>query len=173
MQKQYRTISLITFSVLALFSLLALFRLNFSFDFEQFFPKGDKDLAFFKEFIEDFETDDNFLLIAIENKEGVFEEKFLNDFHDFTLKTRDLPHVILSQSLTKVEYPIKTPFAITTIPAIHRDDPSKYERDKKRILEDERFVSNLISEDATAMVVFIKTIESIQLDPAGRTNGRT
>ena len=166
MQKRYRNISLATFSVLTILSLVALLRLNFTFDFEQFFPKGDPDLEFFKQFVEDFETDDNFLLIAIEKKEGVFEQEFLNDFHDFTLKSRDLPNVTSAQSLTQFEYPIKTPFAITTIPAIHRDDPSRYDRDKERILQDDRFVGNLISEDATAFVVLLKTVESIQLDMA-------
>ena len=166
MQKRYRNISLATFSILAILSLVALFRLNFTFDFEQFFPKGDPDLEFFKQFVEDFETDDNFLLIAIENKEGVFEQEFLDNFHDFTLQSRNLPHVISSQSMTQVAYPIKTPFAITTIPAIHRDDPTRYERDKERIMQDERWVGNLISEDATALVVLLKTVESIQLDAA-------
>ena len=166
MQKRYRNISIATFSILAILSFVALFRLNFTFDFEQFFPKGDKDLEFFKQFVEDFETDDNFLLVAIEKKDGVFEQQFLKDFHDFTLKARELPNVISSQSMTQVEYPIKTPFAITTIPAIHRDEPSRYDRDRKRILQDERFVGNLISEDATALVVLLKTVESIQLDQA-------
>lgn len=166
MQKRYRNLSFATFSVITILSLVALFRLNFTFDFEQFFPKGDPDLEFFKQFVEDFETDDNFLLVAIEKESGVFEQNFLNNFHDFALKTRSLPNVISSQSLTQVEYPIKTPFAITTIPAIHRDDPARYDRDKERILADERFVGNLISEDATAFVVLLKTVESIQLDAA-------
>lgn len=138
--------------------------MKFTFDFEQFFPKGDPDLEFFKDFIADFEADDNFLIVAVEREAGVFEQDFLNDFHDLTVKLKSVPYVIESQSLTKFEYPIKTPFGLTTIPAIHRDQPEKYADDKKKILEDERFVYNLISEDATALSVFLKTEPEVLLE---------
>lgn len=161
-----RIVVLGVFLVLALVSAFYIPQLKFSFDFEQFFPQGDEDLAFFKEFIEEFETDDNFLLVAIRREEGVFDSVFLNQFHDFSLAVRQLPYVEKSQSLTQIAYPVKTPFAITTIPAIHLQQPDRYDNDRKKILADERFVYNLISEDATALVVFIKTVESIQLDQA-------
>ncbi|MCH2084661.1 MAG: MMPL family transporter [Saprospiraceae bacterium] len=161
-----RILSIVVFLILAIGSTFAIFDLKFSFDFEQFFPEGDEDLAYFRDFIEEFETDDNFMLIAVRREEGVFEQKFLKQFHDFTLKTRTLPHVVESQSLTKFSYPIRTPFAITTVPAIHIDNPSRYDTDKIRLLNDERFVHNLISEDGKTLVVFLKTINSIQLDQA-------
>ncbi len=156
----------IFFLLLSAVSAGLIFNLKFSFDFEQFFPKGDKELDFYREFIKEFETDDNILLVAIERKEGVFEQQFLTDFHDFSLKTRDLPHVTECQSLTKVRYPIKTLFAVTTIPAIHIDDPSQYESDKQKILQDERFVNNLIAADGSALIVAMKTEEGIQLEQA-------
>ena len=161
-----RILSIVVFLILAIGSVFAVFDLKFSFDFEQFFPEGDEDLAYFREFIEEFEADDNFMLIAVRREGGVFEQQFLEQFHDFTLKTRELPYVVESQSLTKFSYPIRTPFAITTVPAIHIDDPSRYEADKKRLLNDERFVHNLISEDGKTLVIFLKTINSIQLDQA-------
>lgn len=163
---RFRILSIVVFLILAIGSTFAIFDLKFSFDFEQFFPEGDEDLAYFREFIEEFETDDNFMLIAVRREQGVFEKQFLKQFHDFTLKTRALPYVVESQSLTKFSYPIRTPFAITTVPAIHIDDPARYDVDKKRLLNDERFVHNLISEDGKTLVVFLKTINSIQLDQA-------
>lgn len=158
--------AIVLFAFLAVVSAFYLQKITFSFDFEQFFPKGDEDLDFFQDFIKEFETDDNFLLIGIRREGGAFEQSFLEKFHDFSLKCRDLPHVTEVQSLTKLGYPIKTPFAITTIPAIHIDDPSQYDRDKARILEDERFVYNLISADAKTLVVFLKIINNIQLEEA-------
>jgi len=166
MSEQTRKIIFIVFSILSVLSIYFIFQLKFSFDFEQFFPDGDPDLEYFRDFIEDFETDDNFMLIAVRREAGAFEQSFLEDFHDFTLQTRKLPYVEESQSLTKFSYPLKTPFAITSIPAIHIDDPSKYARDKEKILKDERFVHNLISQDAKSLVVAIKTIPSIQLTEA-------
>lgn len=159
-----RKLSFVIFGIISVISIYGLFHLKFSFDFEQFFPQDDPDLEFFREFIEDFETDDNFLIIAVEREEGVFEQDFLKDFHDLTLQVKRLPHAQQSQSLTKFEYPIKTPFGITTVPAIHIDKPEKYEADKARILQDERFVFNLISEDATALSIFVKTDEEMLLE---------
>jgi len=94
------------YAVLTMVSFFLLTRLQFSFDFEQFFPKGDPDWAFFKEFIEEFENDDNFLLIAVERQEGVFDSTFLSQVHDLTLKAADLPYVTSSNSLTKIQYPL-------------------------------------------------------------------
>lgn len=158
-----RPVIFLIFSLLAASSVYYIFQLKFNFTIDQFFPEGDEDLKFFQKFTEEFESDINFLLIAVERKEGVFEKSFLENFHDFTLNARNLPNIIESQSLTKLSYPIRTPFAITTVPVIDINDPGKYERNKQRILQDERFVHNLISEDATAIVVALKTIEDISL----------
>ncbi len=161
-----RAISLSIFGVLSIVSIFFLLQLQFSFSFEQFFPKGDKDLDFFKAFVEEFESDDNFFLIAIRREEGVFEQNFLKKVHDFTLKSAQLPHVLESQSLTKLGYPIKTPFAITTIPVIHIDDPSRYESDKRRLFQDQRFIHNFISENGETLVIYLKTVGGITFEQA-------
>ncbi|HRD79464.1 MAG TPA: MMPL family transporter [Saprospiraceae bacterium] len=138
-------------------------KVRFSFDFEQFFPEGDEELAFFRTFVKDFESDENFMLIAVRREDGVFEQEFLEKVHDLTLKAGHLPYVVESQSLTKWGYPIITPFIITTIPAIHRDDPDHYAEDKARILADERFVYNFITPDARTLTVALKMMDYIPL----------
>jgi predicted RND superfamily exporter protein len=161
-----RNLLLGLYGLLTLASLFLLTRLKFTFDFEQFFPQGDPEYEFFKNYIAEFETDDNFLLVAVERREGVFEQRFLEKFHDFTLKAGELPHVTSSTSLTKVRYPLKTPFGITTVPAIHVEDTSYYASDRARVLQDRRFVHNLISEDGTALAVVLKTVERSNLQQA-------
>lgn len=171
MKSKLRIISVATFIVLAAISGYYVTQLQFSFDFEQFFPEGDEDLEFFRDFVDNFEGDDNFLLVAIRREEGIFEQDFLERFHEFTLSARSLPYVEESQSLTKFSYPVRTPFAITTVPAIHINEPARYPADSVRILTDERFVHNLISEDGKTLVVFLKTAPSIQLDQARELMG--
>lgn len=158
-----RNLLLGLYGLLTVASIFLLTRLKFTFDFEQFFPQGDPDWEFFKNHIKDFESDDNFLLIAVERKQGVFDSVFLQQFHDFTLKTAALPHVTSSTALTKIQYPLKTPFGITAVPAIHLDDPAFYESDRARVLQDRRFVNNLISEDGTALTIVLKTINRSSL----------
>ena len=161
--RQYRLPVLITFAVFAALAVYGCFQLKFTFDFSQFFPRGDDDLAFFLEFVEEFEGDDNVLLVALERPEGVFDSTFLNDAHDFALRARELEYIEGVQSLTTFSYPLKTPFAITTIPAIHRNDPSRFAADSARIMQDERFVNNLINKEATALVVLLKTESLINM----------
>ena len=162
--KRYRLPVLIGFAVYAALAVWGCFRLDFTFDFQQFFPRGDEDLAFFLDFIEEFEGDDNFLLVAVENKPSVFDTAFLNDVRDFSLAARDIREVEGVQSLVTFGYPLKTPFAITTIPALHLDDPSRLAADSVRIMQDERFVGNLINERGTTLVLAMKTPTLINLN---------
>ncbi len=163
MSKRTRTILFFIFPTLSLLSIFFASQVQADFNFEQFFPDGDPDLDYFYEFIEEFETDDNFLLIAIEKRGGVFEEKFLEDFHDFSKKSKKLSFVKSAQSITLLNYPQKTPFGFTASPIIRRKSPETYEKDKKRLLEDERFVGTLISEDAKSVVVALKLIDNIEI----------
>lgn len=164
--RDIRVVIIGVFVLLAIASAFFLTRLRFTFDFEQFFPRGDEDLEIFRAFIAEFETDDNFLLVAVRREEGAFDQAFLQQFHDFSLATRKVPHVVESQAITQISYPLKTPFGFTAIPTIHIDDPSRYPAERARILKDERFVNNLISADGKTLVVLLKTINSIGLEQA-------
>ena len=126
MSRNLRILSITTFTLFGIISVFYLFRLQFSFDFEQFFPTDDPDLEYFREFTESFETDDNFMLIAAQREEGVFEQNFLQEFQRLSIEIKKLPYILESQSLTQISYPLKTPFGMTAIPTIHIDDPSKY-----------------------------------------------
>ena len=160
---KYRKAIIVFFLLWSIISGIFITRIQFSFDFEQFFPQGDEDLEFFKSFIEEFETDDNFLLLAVENEPTVFDSVFLEKFHNYCLNVRGLPFVTTVQSLTMARAPIKTPFGISTIPIIHRNEPNKYDSDKRRILDDPRFLYNLINKKGDALVAFVKTKDTLGL----------
>lgn len=149
--------------VSSIFSVYYALQIKFRFDFEQFFPQGDEDLAFFKGFIEEFETDDNFLLVGIPNKGTVFEKSFLEKIQNTTIDLRDVAGVMKSQSITNIRMPLKTPFGFTSIPLVHLDDPTSYDSDKQKILEDPRFVNALINERADALVIALKTDPEISI----------
>ena len=159
-----RNLLLGLYGLLTIASIFLLTRLKFTFDFEQFFPQGDPDWEFFKNYMKDFESDDNFLLIAVERRAGVFDSVFLQQFHDFTLKAGDLPHVTSAMSLTKMQYPLKTPFGLTAVPVIHLDAPEFYPTDRTKVLQDRRFVNNLIAADGTALTIVLKTINRSTLE---------
>lgn len=167
MTSRQRQIIYFLFLILSLLSVYFIFQIRFTFDFEQFFPQGDPDLEYFKEFREHFEADDNFLLIAFKREQGIFDQEFLNKVHKVTLDAKRLDPVTQSLSVTTSKKPIKLPFGgYSFIDVIHKDDPSKYKKDSIRLMEDERFAGNLVSEDGKTAVVFLKTIDNIQQEPA-------
>lgn len=166
---KYRRTVIGVFTVLAIISLyLAATRIRFNYDLESFFPIGDPDMEFFKDFRAQFENDDNFLLVGLTRQEGVFEQNFLTKVQDFSIKAADLPTVVSVQSLTKFQYPIRVPFlnTFTLVDAIHVDDTSRYENDRNKILSDERMVNNLIDKEAKTLVVALKTQPNITQNDA-------
>jgi len=171
-------------------------RLYFRFSFEDFFPKGDPDLEFYFKFKKNFEPDDNFLLVAIKRENGIFDASFLKKVRSFSLEARDIQFTIQdssgspwelnknievlkdgknkfrvfpileSNSITQIEYPIITPFSVSSIPAIHLDDPELLLSDKEKITKDERLINQFVSKDGKTTVVIFKNIDNIQQEVA-------
>ena len=153
-----------TFLGLAFLSVFLLGNLKFSFDFSQFFPKGDEDLIFYNDFIKDFGSDDNFLLIAIANKPTVFESSFLEKFHQFSMDSKKFSFVKESQSLTTLFYPLKTSFGYTRLPIIHLQDSTKYAADWEKLKKNELFLNTLIDEKGSSMVIALETDDELDYD---------
>ena len=152
------------FLTLVLLSIyLIVTQIKFDFDFLPFFPTGDPDLEFFQEFQTNFENDNNALLVALENKPDIFDSVFLAKVHELTLRADTLPGVTGVQSITTLEYPvIKPPFFFMKVPAIHKDDASQLDYDRKNVLKDKLLVNNLVSKDGKATVIVIKNIDRLE-----------
>ncbi|MBT8232186.1 MAG: MMPL family transporter [Saprospiraceae bacterium] len=149
--------------VISLLCLLTLPHLKFAFNFEQFFPTGDKDLEFFQEFIEEFETDDNFLLIAFVNEPSIFDTSFLKRLKTFSIACQDVSYVTSVQSLPLFGFPTMSPIGPIIKNAVHLDNPSLLKKDSIRLLNDERILYTLVNEKATATAAIIKTEDEIQI----------
>lgn len=168
MNKVLKYASFLFFGALIFTGIFSTVNAKFDFNFEDFFPKNDPDLDFFLDFIADFESDDNFFLIALENKEGIFEQDYLVKVDSLTKLLGDVSNVKGAISISTLSYPVKTPFGMTAIPAIHPNDPSRYEQDKAQLAADERFMKTLISEDFTSSIVNLKLMDSIGLDASNQ-----
>ena len=159
-----RKLLIALFALICIGSAVLLPRLVFNFNFEQFFPKGDPDLEFFQDFVKEFETDDNFLLIAVENAPSVFDTTFLRQLQKFTKACRtELPYLKRTESIVDLKYPIMTPFGPTGLPAIHFDE-EKLVQDSIRIMNDPRMVYNLINASASSTVVILTMEDNVQLE---------
>lgn len=153
----------ILFALLGVFSVAGLPSLQFNFSFEQFFPSEDEDLTFFKEFVRDFEADDNFLLIGFERKPHVFDKAFLEKVDTLAQSIRYIPHVEEVRSLTSMKFPRKTPFGPIMSDVLDFRDSSRLQRARESLPQDPRFSGRLISDSGEDIVIFIKTKDSIDL----------
>ncbi len=161
---KYKAYIIALFVVLAFISMYFVTTLKFSFSFDQFFPKGDEDLEYYRQYAKEFGTDDGYILIAVKNKPSVYDSLFLARFHDLTLAVRDVPHILKSQSLTTIKNPTKTPFGITLTPVLHYDEPNNYDQDSAIIATDTRFKYNLIDSAGTSVTIVARTIEDIGIE---------
>lgn len=159
--RSLKKIFIFVFILLGIFSVTQLDELKFSFDFSQFFPEEDPDLAFYDQFVEEFGTDDNFLLIAVKNKPDVFQKDFLRRFHAFSQESKGFKYVLEGSSLTTLSYPLKTTFGYTTLPIIHLNDSLQYQKDWEKIQEDSLFINVLIDEKATSLVLALQTEDNL------------
>ncbi len=160
------------FILWGILSLVSLPRLKFDFSFEQFFPQGDPDLEFFMEFIEDFETDDNFLFIALRNEPNIFDSVFLTKVKELTIELRRLPHVLKVQALPLIREPVRTPLGITTLPLLHLQDKERLSRDGERIMADERYRGTFVNNQGTALNIVIKTKDRMTISESRELMGR-
>ena len=73
-EKKFRKYARLTLTGLLLATFFFIFqasKVGFDYDFEKFYPTSDSETEFFFEFRDKFQSDNDFLLISIENKSAV------------------------------------------------------------------------------------------------------
>ncbi|MDG1332914.1 MAG: efflux RND transporter permease subunit [Crocinitomicaceae bacterium] len=130
--------------------------MKFDYDFEKFFPINDNETDFFFDYRDKFESDNDFLLIAIENNSGVFEKEFLEDVHHVTKKLEKSKYVQFVTSITTMEEQFFHMGGGTTKKKYI--DFSKYERerDSVRVFEKDEIINSLVAEDGKSICLFVR-----------------
>lgn len=136
-------------------------KLEFDYDFEHFFPQNDPDLEFFLEYRKIYENDNDYVLISIGNKEGIFNANFLKKAAKFSNELENLDHVESVISPTQIKQPIFTAFGFIEVPLLHINDSSKYAADKIRIQKSKEYIGTLFSKDLTAIGIVVHNSQII------------
>ena len=158
---RFKKISRLVLLLVTLVSVFFLFnvpKISFDYDFEAFFADNDSATTFLEEHRKRFETDNDFVFIAIENETGVFNQAFLKQVDAFTVDLLEDSLVMSVQCLTNMEDFVKTPFSPMVIrrPYIDIENPSNYMKDSARIFERPEINGLFIRKDAKAIMVFVK-----------------
>jgi len=161
--KRNSIIGLILVGIITVWALSTLKNIKYDYDYEGLYPKGDHETEFFIQHRDRFESDNDFVLVGIENDNGVFEKDFLDKIKDFTdtLSNADLIRGVISP--TNFMEVFRDPFTgiIFEEPLLHLESEKFLAFDSLKIFESEELVGNLFSEDGNSVLVYIKTDEGI------------
>ncbi|MFD2036853.1 RND family transporter [Belliella marina] len=142
---------------------LALFRPQavFDYDFEQFFPQEDEELTFYQGFREKFENDNDYLLIALGRKEGIFDIGFLEKALQVQHKLDSLEFVESVLSLLTFQEPVLNVFGMRYLPVLEWENDGKLQKSKQKLKSHPQYTGNLISGDGEYLLLILKNQQMI------------
>jgi uncharacterized protein len=131
-------------------------KLKFDYEFENFFPTDDPDLFFYKDYMDKFTPDVDFVLLGAKNESGIFDQ-------DFLLRARKMEREIAQlKKVRTVVSPFSAkdfalgPFGPIAIPYLHPDDESKFVTDSARIYNHQKGVGSLFAPDGKSISMLIE-----------------
>lgn len=130
-------------------------RLSFDYDFEKFYPLNDQETEFFLDYREKFQSDNDFLLIGIERKEGIFDMNFLREVDKFTKKVEKLDDVTFVMSVTNQEEHFIYRTGSSSRPYINFEDPD-LKRDSAIIFKNKEMINGLVAKDAKSLCIYLR-----------------
>lgn len=132
---------------------------SFDYNFEDFYPAQDEESAFFYEHRDRFESDNDFILVAVKREKGVFDLEFLNRVSEYSTKISQLEHVEFVRELTSENELFIYPGGLKgERPYIHLDS-NQLEKDAIGIFKNEELVKGLIAENGQSLLIFIKHVD--------------
>ena len=157
---------IIGYLLVLIFFAYHLTNLNFKYNIDRFFPTDNPHLSFLEDYEEKLEPDDNFLLIGVERDQSIFDSAFLAKIHEFSNGIQKLEQVKNVNDITTIKEPIKGPFGFIQSPILHHEQPERYNSDSSTIFKDPRWPNYIISEDARAVSLLVKTKPYLSQDSA-------
>lgn len=130
--------------------------ITFSYEFEDFLPQYDDNAQIFKDFKERFASDNDFLLLALEKKSGIFDSTFLKKVEKIESDIAKLDDVTAVRSILSMsEFRFMPGGLVVEIPYIHLDS-LRLDKDSVRIYSHEELVNQFVSENGRSLCLFIK-----------------
>lgn len=149
---------LISLTVLASF-------LEFDYDFEKFFPQEDDDLAFYHDYREAFENDNDFILVSIKTNGPIFDSLFLSQVNSFAESLRSLPH--LREVINPIEqnyFEWGTSIVPMQRPYFHVNNQELYKEDSLRIVNGVEPIKEMVNFQSKSLIIVVKNIQLISKD---------
>src|SRR4051812_30434926 len=157
MYKKLSIIILIVATAITGFACWRITKIGFDYNFENFFPRRDKDTDFFNEHRKRFGTDNDFILIGIKNNKGIFDKEFLAKVKQLTDTLPSILNVTEVISPVTIKETVRDPLMGFTneIPYLRWDKPETYKSDSIRIFNTQELVGNMFSTDGKSLCIIL------------------
>ncbi len=130
--------------------------ITFSYEFEDFLPQHDENAQIYQDFKERFASDNDFLLLALEKKDGIFDSAFLKKVEKLEADITKIKDVTAVRSILSMsEFRFMPGGVVIEIPYIHLDS-LRLDKDSARIYEHKELVNQFVSENGRSLCLFIK-----------------
>lgn len=145
----------------------------FDYDFESFFPQEDEELGFYQVFRERFENDNDYLLIALGRREGVFDAGFLEQAWQVQQSLEKLERVEAVFSLLTAEEPLLSPFGVRYKKVLDWESgPEVLEASRQKIEQSSQWKENLISAKGDYLLLLLKNEQKISKEAGDELFGQ-
>jgi len=164
-RRKSKIVLLIVFFITAV-QLYFLKDIQFDYDLRKFFPTHSEETDFFMDYSEKYEWDDDFVLLGLHNKAGIFEQAFLQKVDKLTKGLKRMEDVENVLSPTTINILRKTPFTagVITRPYITLDQPEKYPKDSARIYSRPELVDRLFAKDGKSVAMLIRQTPDLSVE---------
>jgi predicted RND superfamily exporter protein len=135
--------------------------LKFNYDFEAFFPNEDNELELYNKHRDLFEWDNEFVLLGIENRSGIFKKDFLKNIDNLTNDLKKIKNVSRIVSPTNIKNISLSGIVPIEKKLIHVDDATLYQDDSTKIYNTPELIGSIFPNDAKSISIFIKTKEGL------------
>lgn len=156
-EKSYSSLVLALVIVITAICAIQLPKMRFDYDFEAFFPNENKELELYNSYREVFGYDNEFVLIAVENKQGIFRKDFLLRADSLVNDLLEVPNVVKVNSPTRMKQLNMQGILPFQQKLMHIEDTSLYRSDSILIYRSPELVGSFFPTDAKSISIFIKT----------------
>ena len=154
--RKYVWIAIPCFLIITAFLGYEIKNVKLDYDFEKFFPLDDEETSFFNDFRDKFKSENDFLLIAIERKAGVFNKEFLINVDKITKEFEKVDNVENIASLTNQQEFFLFQNGVTTSKPYFNKEDFDAKRDSLRVFKNDELINTLVSENGGSLCVFLK-----------------
>jgi predicted RND superfamily exporter protein len=133
--------------------------LKFDYDFEAFFPNEDNELGLYNKYRETFEFDNEFVLVGVENKAGIFKKDFFLRVDSLTKELSSLKYVRKVTSPTNLKITSLGGLVPVQTSVLHIEDESLYREDSLNIYRSPYLSGSFFPTEGNSLTIYIKTVD--------------